>query len=103
MYTTTIYMYEDVGKSSLGLEVFPSEGNRKWEVFTWEVFPYIGSLPIYGKSSNTWEVVPYTRTSSHVWEVSPCVGALPIYGKSSHIREVVPFIGKSFHIWEVFP
>jgi hypothetical protein len=39
---------------------------------TWEVFPGMGRLPIYGKISHTWEDFPY-------------MGRFSIYGKTSHV------------------
>jgi hypothetical protein len=53
-------------------------------IYMWEVFPYVGSLPICGKSS---------------------LGSLPMYAKSSHIQEDFPHVGRfliygeSPHIW----
>ena len=96
----------------------------------WEVFPYIRSLPIYGKTSHIWGCLPVSGKTSHICEVFPhiCVymyiyiciyiyvyiyvyiymGSLPVQGKSSHIWEVFPYMerlptyGKTSHIWAVF-
>ena len=69
--------------------------------------PYIGSLPIYGKSAHTWEVFPYMARlpihvkTSHIWEAStgtvgirvyPDVGKCPKIG-AYHDVEVYPDIG----------
>jgi hypothetical protein len=37
----------------------------------WEVFPYIGSLPMYAKSSHIQEDFPHMGKPPHVWGVSP--------------------------------
>jgi hypothetical protein len=63
----------------------------------------MGSLDIYGKASDIWEVFPY------MGRLFPCEGSLPMYGKSSHIWEVcpcmaaLPIYGEPSHIWGDFP
>ena len=55
-------------------------------------FQYMGSLPLYGKSSHIWEDVPIYiyRKSSHTWEVFPCVHGLPSCLKTSLTSEHFP-------------
>jgi hypothetical protein len=50
--------------------------NKGFTFHIWEDFPYMGRLPIDGKTSRTWEV--------------PHMGRVPIDGKSSHRWEVFP-------------
>jgi hypothetical protein len=77
-----------------------------------EDFPYMGSLPIHGKTSHAWEVFPYMLKTSHVWEDFPNMGSLIMYGKTSQTSEDFPCLGrlprygnvvKTFNIWEVCP
>ena len=51
--------------------------------YIWKDFPYMGRLPIYGKTSHMWEVFPYI-----ILEDFPYMGKLPMYGKTSYIWEV---------------
>jgi hypothetical protein len=58
----------------------------------WEVFPYVGSLPMYMRRLTTywyhkWEDFPY-----NIWDDFPCAGRLPTFEKSSHMWEVFPFM-----------
>jgi hypothetical protein len=54
-----------------------------------EDFRYMGSLPMYGKTSQLWEDFPHMGSlpiygkTSHVWEDFPHMGNLPMYGKTS--------------------
>jgi hypothetical protein len=61
-------------------------GNSSREVFPYgEDFPYTGSLPTYGKTSN-------------IWEDFPRKGRLPICAKTSHMCEDFPYMnGKTLH------
>jgi hypothetical protein len=62
----------------------------------------MGRLPIYGKTSHTWEDFPYVGSaihakSSHSMEVFLQMGSLPIDGKVSHTWEV--FLHVYIHIY----
>ena len=52
-------------------------------------FPYMGGLPMYGKSSHTWEDFPYMGRllihgkTSRTWEDFSYMGRLLTHGKSS--------------------
>jgi hypothetical protein len=65
-------------------------------------------LSMYGKTSHIWEDSPYMgrlpiRGKSHTWEDFPSMGSLPIDGKFSHRVEVFPHV-ESLPIDEkVFP
>ena len=83
------------------------EFTKSWGIRILGVFlengEYIGAANVYGKTSHTWELLPY-------------MGGLPIDGKSSHryvqtspTREALtcmgrlPINGKTAHVWDDFP
>jgi hypothetical protein len=72
-------------------------------------FPYMGRLPMHGRTSRIWEVVPCMGSlpicakTSNAWELWPYMGRLVMYGKSSRILDGLVIYGTSPHIWEDFP
>ena len=58
----------------------------------------MGSFPFYGKSSHTWEDFPYMGQL-------PMYGRLPLYGTYSHTWDDFPGMGRfpTSHSWEDFP
>jgi hypothetical protein len=69
------------------LQTKQHKATQKQTSHMWEDFPYMGTLPMNGISSHTWEVSQNLGSLPQLWEVLPCMGSLPIYGKSSHTWE----------------